>query len=162
MSETLNFGPEWLRALSSGSAGGVQQFKLAEHRYGREEMLALFCKTEKIPPELAEFQSILRKECQSPLTLSPLSEEERVSGSSFVFNPVSLINLVTVNILLILPSFGILYNVLVLSRAMTHGFLRESNHSYVSTQSSRLLKFTICQHIGTVQFDPWKACQFCT
>lgn len=79
MSETLNFGPEWLRALSSGSGGGVQQFKLAEHRYGREEMLALFNKTEKVPSELAEFQSILRKECQSPLTLSPLSEEERVS-----------------------------------------------------------------------------------
>lgn len=47
---TLRFGPEWLRQLSSGgsmtspppspSFGG--KYKLADFRYGREEMLALF------------------------------------------------------------------------------------------------------------------------
>lgn len=93
MTETLNFGPEWLRALSTGGGGGgagTHQFKMAEHRYGREEMLALFSKTDKLPPELAEFQSILRKECQSPLTLSPLSEEERWSFSQSVNSAMAI------------------------------------------------------------------------
>ena len=84
MSETLNFGPEWLRALSGGIGPGLMspppspQFKLAEHRYGREEMLALFRKTDGVPPELEEFSSILQKECRTPMTLSPLTEDEQV------------------------------------------------------------------------------------
>uniref|UniRef100_A0A8B9S1L3 Uncharacterized protein n=1 Tax=Accipiter nisus TaxID=211598 RepID=A0A8B9S1L3_9AVES len=50
--ETLNFGPEWLRALSGGGGGvgvvtsppqspALPRYQLAENRYGREEMLAL-------------------------------------------------------------------------------------------------------------------------
>lgn len=96
MSETLNFGPEWLRALSSGtpgSTGGVTsppatptgsaaplQFKLAEHRYGREEMLALYKKPDKMPVEVEGFQSIARKECLTPMALTPLNDEEQVIG----------------------------------------------------------------------------------
>ena len=85
MSETLNFGPEWLRALSSGTgvtspppSPGMAQFKLAEHRYGREEMLALYKKSEKAPSEVEEFQSIGRKDCLIPMALTPLNDEEQV------------------------------------------------------------------------------------
>uniref|UniRef100_A0A674NZ40 Uncharacterized protein n=1 Tax=Takifugu rubripes TaxID=31033 RepID=A0A674NZ40_TAKRU len=61
--QTLNFGPEWLRALSSGGGGGggsgcavaspplspvLPKYKLADYRYGREEMLALYVKDNKV------------------------------------------------------------------------------------------------------------------
>ena len=56
MADTLKFGPEWLRQLSSGgsmtspppspSFGG--KYKLADNRYGREEMLALFHPNAKV------------------------------------------------------------------------------------------------------------------
>ena len=85
MSEALTFGPEWLRALSSGTgvtsppaSPGMAQFKLAEHRYGREEMLALYKKTDKAPIEVEEFQSIGKKECLTPMALTPLNDEEQV------------------------------------------------------------------------------------
>uniref|UniRef100_F6X802 GRB10 interacting GYF protein 2 n=1 Tax=Equus caballus TaxID=9796 RepID=F6X802_HORSE len=52
--QTLNFGPEWLRALSSGGSitspplsPALPKYKLADYRYGREEMLALFLKDNK-------------------------------------------------------------------------------------------------------------------
>ncbi|KAJ8348811.1 hypothetical protein SKAU_G00274000 [Synaphobranchus kaupii] len=54
MTETLNFGPEWLRALSSGGSvtspppsPAMPKYKLAEYRYGREEMLALYVEDNK-------------------------------------------------------------------------------------------------------------------
>ena len=51
----LKFGPEWLRALTEpqGESGGVlysaplANIKLAEFRYGKEEILALFDKAVK-------------------------------------------------------------------------------------------------------------------
>lgn len=53
--ETLNFGPEWLRALSSGgsvasppASPAMPKYKLADYRYGREEMLALYVKENKV------------------------------------------------------------------------------------------------------------------
>lgn len=56
--QTLRFGPEWLRQLSSGgsmtspppspSFGLGGKYKLAEYRYGKEEMLALFNHTPKV------------------------------------------------------------------------------------------------------------------
>uniref|UniRef100_A0AAY4EWD3 Uncharacterized protein n=1 Tax=Denticeps clupeoides TaxID=299321 RepID=A0AAY4EWD3_9TELE len=93
--QTLNFGPEWLRALSGGGGGGsggiststiaspplspaLPKYKLADYRYGREEMLALYVKENKIPVDLhdREFLSILQEDPLPPLALVPFTEEE--------------------------------------------------------------------------------------
>uniref|UniRef100_A0AAY4EX69 GYF domain-containing protein n=1 Tax=Denticeps clupeoides TaxID=299321 RepID=A0AAY4EX69_9TELE len=94
--QTLNFGPEWLRALSGGGGGGsggiststiaspplspaLPKYKLADYRYGREEMLALYVKENKIPVDLhdREFLSILQEDPLPPLALVPFTEEEQ-------------------------------------------------------------------------------------
>ncbi|XP_077344613.1 GRB10-interacting GYF protein 2 isoform X4 [Lithobates pipiens] len=84
--ETLNFGPEWLRALSSGGSvispplsPALPKYKLADYRYGREEMLALYIKDNKVPSDLMdkEFQPILKEEPLLPLALVPFTEEEQ-------------------------------------------------------------------------------------
>nr|XP_048689553.1 GRB10-interacting GYF protein 1 isoform X5 [Caretta caretta] len=91
--ETLNFGPEWLRALSSGGSvaspppsPAMPKYKLAEYRYGREEMLALYVKENKVPEELQdkEFAAILQEEPLQPLALVPLTEEEQRNFSMSV------------------------------------------------------------------------------
>ncbi|XP_053319502.1 GRB10-interacting GYF protein 1 isoform X2 [Spea bombifrons] len=101
--ETLTFGPEWLRALSSGGGGGVAspppspampKYKLAEYRYGREEMLALYIKENKVPEEMQdkEFAVILNEEPLQPLALLPLTEEEQRNFSLSV-NSVPVLRL---------------------------------------------------------------------
>ncbi|KAK6175421.1 hypothetical protein SNE40_013888 [Patella caerulea] len=85
MADTLNFGPEWLRALSDGNSvasppptpGLGGKFKLASNRYGREEMLALFHEHYKAPDELKEIPSIYIEPVQKPLAFISLSEEEQ-------------------------------------------------------------------------------------
>uniref|UniRef100_A0A670Z2G1 GRB10 interacting GYF protein 1 n=1 Tax=Pseudonaja textilis TaxID=8673 RepID=A0A670Z2G1_PSETE len=86
---TLAFSsPARLRALSSGgsvasppSSPAMPKYKLAEYRYGREEMLALYVKDNKLPDEIQdrEFSAILEEEPLQPLALVPLTEEEQVS-----------------------------------------------------------------------------------
>ncbi|XP_063771808.1 GRB10-interacting GYF protein 2 isoform X3 [Pseudophryne corroboree] len=84
--QTLNFGPEWLRALSSGGSvispplsPALPKYKLADYRYGREEMLALYIKDNKVPSDLLdkEFLPILKEEPLLPLALVPFTEEEQ-------------------------------------------------------------------------------------
>ncbi|XP_053317073.1 GRB10-interacting GYF protein 2 isoform X3 [Spea bombifrons] len=91
--QTLNFGPEWLRALSSGGSvvspplsPALQKYKLADYRYGREEMLALYIKDNKIPSDLMdkEFLPILKEEPLLPLALVPFTEEEQRNFSMSV------------------------------------------------------------------------------
>nr|AAI66750.1 Unknown (protein for MGC:188487) [Rattus norvegicus] len=91
--QTLNFGPEWLRALSSGGSitspplsPALPKYKLADYRYGREEMLALFLKDYKIPFDLLEkeFLPILQEEPLPPLALVPFTEEEQRNFSMSV------------------------------------------------------------------------------
>ncbi|XP_036999931.2 GRB10-interacting GYF protein 2 isoform X2 [Artibeus jamaicensis] len=91
--QTLNFGPEWLRALSSGGSitspplsPALPKYKLADYRYGREEMLALFLKDNKIPADLLEkeFLPILQEEPLPPLALVPFTEEEQRNFSMSV------------------------------------------------------------------------------
>ncbi|XP_053454290.1 GRB10-interacting GYF protein 2 isoform X2 [Nycticebus coucang] len=91
--QTLNFGPEWLRALSSGGSitspplsPALPKYKLADYRYGREEMLALFLKDSKIPSDLLdkEFLPILQEEPLPPLALVPFTEEEQRNFSMSV------------------------------------------------------------------------------
>lgn len=73
-----------LRALSSGNSvtspppSPGPKFKLADYRYGKEEMLALFNEEVKIPEELVMFESICRSRPVLPLAFQPLTEEEQV------------------------------------------------------------------------------------
>ncbi|XP_057177307.1 GRB10-interacting GYF protein 1 [Triplophysa rosa] len=99
--ETLNFGPEWLRALSRGGSvtspppsPAMPKSKLADYRYGREEMLALYVKDNKIPEDMQdqEFASILQEEPLQPLALEPLTEEEQRNFSLSV-NSVAVLRL---------------------------------------------------------------------
>uniref|UniRef100_A0A8C9JDC9 GRB10 interacting GYF protein 1 n=1 Tax=Panthera tigris altaica TaxID=74533 RepID=A0A8C9JDC9_PANTA len=99
--ETLNFGPEWLRALSSGGSvaspppsPAMPKYKLADYRYGREEMLALYVKENKVPDELQdkEFAAVLQEEPLQPLALEPLTEEEQRNFSLSV-NSVAVLRL---------------------------------------------------------------------
>uniref|UniRef100_A0A146P5F4 GRB10 interacting GYF protein 2 n=1 Tax=Fundulus heteroclitus TaxID=8078 RepID=A0A146P5F4_FUNHE len=107
--QTLNFGPEWLRALSGGGGAGaatgvgggggssnavtspplspaLPKYKLADYRYGREEMLALYVKDNKIPIDLhdKEFLPILQEEPLPPLALVSFTEEEQRNFSMSV------------------------------------------------------------------------------
>lgn len=49
---------------------------MAEFRYGREEMLALFDKNIKMASGLKEFVGLATDKCQQPLAFEPMSEEE--------------------------------------------------------------------------------------
>ncbi|KAA0718650.1 GYF protein 2 PERQ amino acid-rich with [Triplophysa tibetana] len=94
--QTLNFGPEWLRALSGGGVGSsvaspplspaLPKYKLADYRYGREEMLALYVKDNMVPVDLhdKEFLPILQEEPLLPLALVPFTEEEQRNFSMSV------------------------------------------------------------------------------
>ncbi|XP_073437344.1 GRB10-interacting GYF protein 2 isoform X4 [Dendrobates tinctorius] len=91
--QTLNFGPEWLRALSSGGSiispplsPALPKYKLADYRYGREEMLALYVKDNKVPSDLLdkEFLPILKEDPLLPLALVPFTEEEQRNFSMSV------------------------------------------------------------------------------
>ena len=75
-----------LRALSDGGGSvtspppspGFAKFKLAEHRYGREEMLALFIPNTKPPERLDEFPALKSDKPLHPLAFLPLTEDEQV------------------------------------------------------------------------------------
>ncbi|KAL0965950.1 hypothetical protein UPYG_G00288560 [Umbra pygmaea] len=100
--QTLNFGPEWLRALSGGGHGGgsssivvatspplspaLPKYKLADYRYGREEMLALYVKDREIPVDLhdKDFLPILQEDPLPPLALVAFTEEEQRNFSMSV------------------------------------------------------------------------------
>uniref|UniRef100_A0A8C0LIS3 GRB10 interacting GYF protein 2 n=1 Tax=Canis lupus dingo TaxID=286419 RepID=A0A8C0LIS3_CANLU len=89
----LCFSYSRLRALSSGGSitspplsPALPKYKLADYRYGREEMLALFLKDNKIPSDLLdkEFLPILQEEPLPPLALVPFTEEEQRNFSMSV------------------------------------------------------------------------------
>jgi len=69
-----------LRSLSdSGGALSTDQYKLAEHRYGREDLLALYKLTDSVSPDLRDSSVMLAKPAP-PLALVPMSDEEQVSN----------------------------------------------------------------------------------
>lgn len=79
MTDSMKFGPEWLRNLSSeGSTGGAPKYQLAEHRYGREEMLALFDRTVRAPDHVVKLQGLYVEKTQIPMALLSMTEEETV------------------------------------------------------------------------------------
>lgn len=76
-----------LRALSHGDTPvspppspslGAPRYKLADHRYGREEMLALFDKVMKAPEDLVVSPPLYVEKTQLPLALVQMNDEEMV------------------------------------------------------------------------------------
>lgn len=57
----------------------LPKYQLAEHRYGREEMLALY-KNVFAPEPLRSISALYVEKIQLPLALIQMSEEETVSG----------------------------------------------------------------------------------
>ena len=92
----LKFGPEWLRALTEPQGGGdpmlytppLANVKLAEFRYGKEEILALFDKSTKPPEELVNFGTLFVEKCQFPLSMMQVSagDTEIIHESSLLIN----------------------------------------------------------------------------
>ena len=61
---------------------GMPMYKLAEHRYGREEMLALCGMPRDVPDELKEVPAIVAETPLQPLAIVPLSEDEQVKTTT--------------------------------------------------------------------------------
>ncbi|KAI4463064.1 grb10 interacting gyf protein [Holotrichia oblita] len=81
MTDSMNFGPEWLRNLSSdgsttGGTGGGARYQLSGYRYGREEMLGLYEKGFKPPNSLFSFTTLYSEQPLVPLVLTQTTEEE--------------------------------------------------------------------------------------
>lgn len=84
MTESLKFGPEWLRntvapAVENHSNVGTTpttKYPLAEFRYGREEMLSLYDKTFKLPEVYAKYKRLFVEKIQCPLALTPSAEDD--------------------------------------------------------------------------------------
>lgn len=88
MADGLKFGPSWLRELSDGNsvtsppptmAGACPKYKLAEFRYGKEEMLELCRHVQlQLPERLVEFPDICAAKPEDPLIMQDPSDEEMV------------------------------------------------------------------------------------
>ncbi|KAL0130742.1 hypothetical protein PUN28_002396 [Cardiocondyla obscurior] len=88
MTDSMKFGPEWLRKVASGdncntgSGGGgtttlgTPRYQLAEYRYGREEMLALFDRNCKPSELLTSLPALYVEKTQLPLALITMTEDE--------------------------------------------------------------------------------------
>ena len=55
--------------------------KLAEYRYGREEMLALYMSEDKPPAGASKFSGLFRDKPIDPISQSAVTEEEQVGGT---------------------------------------------------------------------------------
>lgn len=101
----LTFGPAWLRQLSSGDSTKSAlppspglAFQLAKHRYGREEMLAIYESMEgkasffsTIPASLEkDFEDVFKRDLQRPVLLYPPTYEEQKFLSTCVNSQVVL------------------------------------------------------------------------
>lgn len=60
------------------TANLVKKFKLAEFRYGKEELLQLFMESAELPTDMPPFPPISNVPSSSPLAFLPLSDEEQV------------------------------------------------------------------------------------
>lgn len=71
---------------STGGGGGgtttlsAPRYQLAEYRYGREEMLALYDRNHKPPEPLTTFAALYVEKAQSPLALIQMTEDEAVNN----------------------------------------------------------------------------------
>lgn len=98
MTESIKFGPEWLRNsvanVSSSTAPNstsslapitdsiTSRPVLSDHRYGREEMLSLCDKSNRLPDVLTRFRRLYVTDWQMPLALQPNTDDERSLGAS--------------------------------------------------------------------------------
>jgi PERQ amino acid-rich with GYF domain-containing protein len=104
MTESIKFGPEWLRNSvanvssysgpnSSSSAPAtdsntlIARPVLSDHRYGREEMLSLCDKSTRLPEVLTRFRRLFVHDWQTPLALQPNTDDERSLGASTTWGP---------------------------------------------------------------------------
>lgn len=69
---------------TGGGGGGATTFsstpryQLADYRYGREEMLALYDRNHKPPEQLISFGTLYVEKSQPPLALIQMTEDEAV------------------------------------------------------------------------------------
>lgn len=105
MTDSMKFGPGWLRNMSSEPAGSSSVYNvssgghnslpitqnnnttaaasrnlLPEYRYGREEMLSLFDRNCLLPQILPSFKKLFVEKVQYPLALTPSSDEDNQSS----------------------------------------------------------------------------------
>lgn len=72
-------------SCSTGAGGGgtttlsAPRYQLAEYRYGREEMLALYDRNHKPPEPLTTFVALYVEKAQPPLALIQMTEDEAVT-----------------------------------------------------------------------------------
>ena len=66
------------------TANLVKKFKLAEFRYGKEELLQLFVDSAELPADMPPLPPISHDHSSSPLAFMPLGEEEQVSKPGFL------------------------------------------------------------------------------
>jgi hypothetical protein len=71
--------PPSAAAAAAAAASLASRFKPSEHRYSREEMLALYDKNLDAPSFLVNFGTLFIEKMQPPLAFSQPSEEEIVS-----------------------------------------------------------------------------------
>ena len=86
----LSSGPPNLSTSPPSPLPPVNRYKLAEHRYGREEMLVLYNKDSRPPDDiLSGSPHIVLEKIQPPLSLLQMSDEEMVRSINFLtFCPV--------------------------------------------------------------------------
>eukprot|EP00731_Ephydatia_muelleri_P015458 Em0008g1178a len=97
MADATNIAQEWVRSNSgeSGSNGAsktaassannaAKKLQVAEHRYGREELLHLFSEDTLIPPEMPNLPSIYQTQLIMPLSSMLLTEDEQLALSTGV------------------------------------------------------------------------------
>jgi PERQ amino acid-rich with GYF domain-containing protein len=96
MTEAIKFGPEWLRnsvanvststsctinsTTSVSTETIISRPVLSDHRYGREEMLSLCDKSNRVPEVLTKFRRLYVNDWQMPLALTPNADDERPLG----------------------------------------------------------------------------------
>lgn len=110
MTESIKFGPEWLRnSVANVVAPSSQQQQqhlqqshhnqhhqhpqspssdsqiisrpvLSDHRYGREEMLSLCDKSARLPDALPRFRRLFVADWQMPLALQPITDDEQIGS----------------------------------------------------------------------------------
>jgi len=68
-------------AAVTGSSASERVYRLAEHRYGREELLALYKTSSSVSPDLHD-SSVMTTKPLPPLALVPISDEEQVNNTS--------------------------------------------------------------------------------
>lgn len=62
----------------------TKKFKLAEFRYGKEELLQLFVESSELPADMPPLPPIINAHSSAPLAFLPPTEEEQVKLDSAV------------------------------------------------------------------------------